>query len=95
MVIGPLVWHGAPVGSGTAHNVHGSNSKHKQGHYSLKDNIKQQHGIKDLKKKKTQIFEGTVLLWTTLIFITVQECQTNVSGLVVKFGFVGSYAMFR
>lgn len=27
--LGPLLWHGAPVGSGAAQNAHGSQSKHK------------------------------------------------------------------
>lgn len=28
--LGPLLWHGAPVGNGTAQNAHGSQSRHEQ-----------------------------------------------------------------
>lgn len=33
--LGPLLWHGAPVGSGAAQNAHGSQSKHEQVHSGL------------------------------------------------------------
>lgn len=33
--LGPLLWHGAPVGSGAAQNAHGSQSKHEHVHSGL------------------------------------------------------------